>query len=259
MLHRDRRRAESFGEDPEQYDRARPGYPPELVRTVLDQLADGTGTVRVLDVGCGTGIAGRLFAAQGADVLGVEPDARMAAVARSHGLAVEDGSFETWADDGRRFDAVVSGQAWHWIDPEVGAGRAAEVLRPGGVIAVFWNHGLLPAELSARLRDVYARRAPGLERYSVLLGNSIDDRVAVTRDHLELHPAFSHVDVCTFHHEVGYTTAAWTEHLVTHSDHRVLEPALRAPLLAAVEAEIEAVGGSFTMRYETRCVLGRRR
>jgi trans-aconitate methyltransferase len=92
MLHDDRRRAVSFGDDPAAYDRERPSYPPALI----DELM-ATGPRRVLDVGCGTGKAGRLLAARGCEVLGVEADPRMAAVARAHGLEVEVARFEEWA------------------------------------------------------------------------------------------------------------------------------------------------------------------
>jgi SAM-dependent methyltransferase len=37
-------------------------------------------------------------------------------------------------------DAVVYGQAWHWIDEVAGAQEAARVLRPGGVLAMLWNY-----------------------------------------------------------------------------------------------------------------------
>lgn len=91
MLHEDRRRAGSFGEDAEQYDRARPSYPAVLVDDLLSE-----GAHDVLDVGCGTGKVARLFLARGCDVLGVEPDERMAAVARRHGVVVEIATFEEW-------------------------------------------------------------------------------------------------------------------------------------------------------------------
>jgi SAM-dependent methyltransferase len=91
-------------------------------------MADRPG--RVLDVGCGTGKAARLFAARGCDVVGVEPDVRMASVAREHGLDVEVATFEEWDARGRVFDLVISGQAWHWVDPTIGAAKAATVLRP---------------------------------------------------------------------------------------------------------------------------------
>jgi predicted TPR repeat methyltransferase len=73
MLFEDRSRAESFGAVARLYDRARPSYPLALIDFLL---ADGAR--RVLDVGCGTGIAGELFAARGCSVTGVEIDPRMA-------------------------------------------------------------------------------------------------------------------------------------------------------------------------------------
>src|SRR5581483_6684340 len=109
---RERDRAESFGSVARQYDRFRPSYPSELI----DDLV-ALGPSDVLDVGCGTGKAGRLLADRGLDVLGVEIDPQMAEVARDHGLTVDVGSFEEWETAGRRFDLLVSGQAWHWVDP----------------------------------------------------------------------------------------------------------------------------------------------
>ncbi len=46
-------------------------------------------------------------------------------------------AFEAWDPAGREFDAVISGQSWHWVDPVAGAAKAAQVLRPGGRLAVW--------------------------------------------------------------------------------------------------------------------------
>src|SRR5713226_3733227 len=99
LLHENRRRAESFGADAERYDRARPSYPTALVDELL-----ASKPARVLDVGCGTGKVGRLFLARGCEVVGVEPDPRMAGVARSHGIPVEVATFELWNPAHRMFD-----------------------------------------------------------------------------------------------------------------------------------------------------------
>src|SRR6516165_143140 len=142
--HQYRHIAESFGIDPERYDRARPRYPDALVERIV---AASPGP-DVLDVGCGTGIAARQFQAAGCRVLGVDPDPRMAGLARQNGLEVDVAAFEAWDPAGRTFDAVVSGQAWHWVDPVAGAGKAALALRPGGRLAVFWNAFYLRADLA---------------------------------------------------------------------------------------------------------------
>ncbi len=121
MTHDDRQRAETFGDQAEQYDRARPSYPGALVDLLVED-----GPPRALDVGCGTGKAGRLLVERGIEVLGVEVDERMAAVSRRHRLSVEVASFESWNPEGRCFPLLISGQAWHWVDPAFSG-----VLEPG--------------------------------------------------------------------------------------------------------------------------------
>jgi SAM-dependent methyltransferase len=110
----------------------------------------------------GTGIAARLLAAAGCRVLGVDPDDRMASVARQGGLTVEVAPFEAWHSAGRSFDALIAAQAWHWVDPVAGAAKAAQVLRPGGRLAVFWNAAQLPAGLGTAFAGVYRSVQPGL-------------------------------------------------------------------------------------------------
>src|SRR3989442_9343753 len=134
MLQEEPRRAQSFGQDAQRYERARPSYPAALIDDLVTNLCG-----RVLDVGCGTGKAARLLAARGCQVLGVEPDARMAAVARAYGIPVEVATFEAWDPVGRTFDLLVSGQAWHWVDPAVGPAKAAALLPGGGRLAGVWN------------------------------------------------------------------------------------------------------------------------
>ena len=53
--HRYRQVAESFGSDPDRYDRARPSYPQAMV----DRIVATSPGPDVLDVGIGTGIAAR--------------------------------------------------------------------------------------------------------------------------------------------------------------------------------------------------------
>ena len=142
-------RAGSFGEDALIYDRARPSYPDAMIDDLVRDSARA-----ILDVGCGTGISTRAFSTRGLNILGIEPDTRMAAVASEHGLDVELGTFESWDPTGHSFNLLVCGQSWHWMDPAIGPAKAANVLLPFGKVALFWNQGTQNRELSDALHNV---------------------------------------------------------------------------------------------------------
>jgi SAM-dependent methyltransferase len=212
----------------------------------------------VLDVGCGTGIAGRLFARHGCRVLGVEPDSRMAAVARRHGLDVEESTFEQWDPAGRTFDVVTCAQAWHWIDATAGPEKAAVVLRPGARIGLIWNEGTYGPALTPVMRSIYQRHAPALDDYSILLGKRAGDRMTAAAAALSSSGHFALPEVTTYDWERVYTRDEWLDHLSTHSDHRALAADRLDPLLADVAIAIDELGGRFPMHYTAWLVTAAR-
>jgi SAM-dependent methyltransferase len=241
--------AESFGSDAARYDRSRPRYPDGLIERML---ATSPG-LDVLDVGCGTGIVARPFQAAGARVLGVDPDARMADFARAHGTEVEVANFEDWEPAGRTFDAVVAGQTWHWVDPVAGAAKAAQVLRPGGRLAVFWNAFQPPPELAEAFTAVYRRllpdaplfqRAmPGPEGYLMLCDKAADGFRSVD--------AFDEPEQWRFDWDQPYTRDEWLDFLPTSGGFSQLSPSKVDEVLAGIGAALDAIGGSFPMHYGT--------
>lgn len=253
MLFEDRSRAESFGAIAELYDRVRPSYPSALVDALL---ADAPR--HVLDIGCGTGIVAALLAARGCEVLGVEIDERMAEVARTRAVEVEVASFEAWDPRLRVFALAVAGQAWHWIDPVAGAQKAATVLEPGGRLGLFWNFGSPPRELAELFAPIYARLAPGVESYSVLLGGQ-DARTDTAIAGIAASERFEPAAVSTYSWSRTHDTQQWLEILQTHSDHQAMEPQQRERLLAEIGEAVESIGGAFQMPYEAILVSARRR
>ena len=254
--HQYRQVAEAFGSDAERYDRARPSYPGALVEAIVA----GSPGRDILDVGCGTGIAARQFQAAGCRVLGVDPDTRMAGLARARGVEVEVAQFETWDPDGREFDAVIAGQAWHWVDPVAGAAKAARVLRPGGRLAVFWNAFQFPPDVNEGFAAVYRRVAPdspvlqrgmpGPEVYSVMCGKAADGMREAR--------AFSGPEQWRFDWDRRYTRDEWLDTVPTFGGHSQFPPAKLGDLLAGIGAVIDAAGGSVTMGYATLAVTAAR-
>jgi SAM-dependent methyltransferase len=260
--HQHREVAESFGSDAARYNRARPGYPSALVDRIIAASPShhGRDTRDVLDVGCGTGIAARLFQAAGCRVLGVDPDARMAELARQAGLEVEVATFEAWEPAGRAFDAVVAGQAWHWVDPVAGAAKAAQALRPAGRLALFWNSFQPPSDLGEAMAaayrrvlpefPVFQRGLPGPEAYSLLCAKAADG--------MRQAGAFGEPEQWRFDWDRPYTRDEWLDTVPTFGGYNQVPQDQQRELLAAIGAAIDAVGGSFTMHYATVAVTAAR-
>jgi SAM-dependent methyltransferase len=254
--HEARAFAESFGIDAERYDRARPEYPAELVARVV---AASPGP-DFLDVGCGTGIEARQFRDAGRHVLGVDPDPRMAAFARKSGIDVEVAKFEDWDVRDRTFDAVVAGQAWHWVDPVAGAAKSADVLRPGGLLALFAHVFQPPAAVADALAEGIRRVLPdspfaGESRSAAELYEVMFTKFA---DGIRESGRFGAPERWSFAWERAYTRDEWLDLLPTTGGLTRLEPDALADVLAGVGAAIDALGGGFTLAYTTLAVVARK-
>lgn len=157
-----------FSSDVAAYDAGRPGYP-DRVYELLQQLCGLGPESRVLEIGPGTGQAtGRLLGC-GATVTAVELGAEMAAALEAKypgdNLSVKVGAFEHVDLDLDSFDLIVAATSFHWIPPETGIPRCADLLRPDGWLALWWNYFGDP-DRPDRFRDavtpIFQELAPSL-------------------------------------------------------------------------------------------------
>lgn len=133
-------RATSFGAQAETYEAARPDYPFEAVAWMLERLPHGSR--RIADVGAGTGKLTRVLAdAPNAEVVAIDPDPAMLAKLRETvpGVPTFTGTAEALPLPDAALDAVVLGQAWHWVDPVAASAEIGRVVRTGGTLGLICN------------------------------------------------------------------------------------------------------------------------
>lgn len=132
--------ARGFGRGAADYERGRPGYPPDAVELLAHELALGPGR-SVLDVGAGTGKLTRLLPATGARVLALEPVAGMREqlLAVVPGVELVEGTAEEIALPDGAIDAIACATAFHWFDGERALAEFHRVLVPEGRLALLWN------------------------------------------------------------------------------------------------------------------------
>ena len=132
---------------------ADPEYVEQIIPLAVEELA---GRLKVLDLGCGDGQIARALAAQGSDVLGVDPTQLHIDVAIERGGGPRyllGGATQIPASD-NSFDAVVACLVFEHIDQmDEAMTEVARVLKPQGQFSFFLNHPLLQTPGSGWIDD----------------------------------------------------------------------------------------------------------
>ena len=234
----------TFDEAPELYDRLRPVAPPQLFDdlTALARLEPGS---RVLEIGCGTGQATLPLAERGLRVVAVELGEHLAEftrakLARFRSVSVVTSPFEDWDAGGDRFDAVVSFNAFHWIDPQVRFAKSARLLRDRGTLAIVVMRYVMPddpdpvwAALQEDYNAVLGRRAASEAPPNPL---AVEDRSA----EIEASRFFEAVAVRRYQWDVVYDADGYVDLLRTSSWHRRLDEDARRRLFDRIRDRIAA-------------------
>jgi len=123
-------------------------YPESLflpLRSVA-ALVHTESTLKVIDIGCGTGLVTSSFVRAVPVLLEshlVDVDPEMLAVARSrfenktYAKSFHCAPAESLPHPDESFDVVLIGSAWHWMKPEQSLREIERVLKPGGIVFIF--------------------------------------------------------------------------------------------------------------------------
>ena len=131
--------------DPQAYEK-NGAFVPGLAGGVLEWL-DAKPTEYILDLCCGDGQLTQRITETGASVVGADASAEMVEAARVRGIAADVAKAEELPFAAKRFDAVFSNAALHWVrDQDSMMAEVHRVLKPGGrFVAEMGGHGNVAA------------------------------------------------------------------------------------------------------------------
>jgi ubiquinone/menaquinone biosynthesis C-methylase UbiE len=238
------------------YERGRPGYPPEAVERMRQEIGIETGQT-VIDLAAGTGKLTRLLVAQlPAEVIAVEPIAGMRAQLELvvPGVTVLDGTAEQIPLADGAAHAVFVAQAFHWFRVPEAAAEIARVLDADGALAIVRNQEVESATAPA----VTAALSFVRERVQVR-----SPRHLTWRDELEQTGMFEPLQEWTVDNQVTQDIDSFRRRIASRSYIGAMEDEPRARLLDDVQAVLERngiiPGESFAVPTVTRVIWARAR
>jgi len=137
------------------YDAGRLGYANDVYNQLVSfGLAPSHA---VLDVGCGTGLASAPLIENDYRVTGLDPSEPMLEIARSRYPQAKwvKGRAEALPFGPDSFDAAISAQALHHADAGAAMAEIKRVLRPNGIVAIWWK-SLMSDDPVKQVRDAVA-------------------------------------------------------------------------------------------------------
>jgi len=239
---------ERFSDRVENYVKFRPGYPPEVLRLLRDEMGMTPASV-VADIGSGTGISAKVFLKNGNTVYAVEPNDAMRSAAEEWlsefpRLRSWKGAAEATGLDDGSVDFVTAAQAFHWFERENARKEFLRILKPGGYVVLIWNERQL-------------NTTPFLRDYEQFMLKFADDYIAVRHENIDRESlkaffqrefrtrVFSNAQELDFDGLLGRVLSS--SYMPNESDERF--PAMKNELSALVAKHAE--NGNIVLLYNT--------
>jgi ubiquinone/menaquinone biosynthesis C-methylase UbiE len=248
------RRRECFDDVADLYDKARPGYPADLLRDLIELTGVGPGR-RILEIGCGTAQLTVPLAQTGASLVAVELGANLARIARQKLSSFSDvevhiADFDTLSLPPEPFDLVVAATAFPWLDPATRVEKCAHTLRRGGMLAIIdthWGIGSSRDEFSLESQACYARWGPNHQPGFAL--PTLND-LPKSRDDLAASSSLERACLKRYSTQRQYTAEQYCDLLGTFSDVRALNEEHRHGFLSCIRNLINSQFGERITRHD---------
>lgn len=239
------------------YNSMRPGYPEALIEDIL-RLSRIPTHGNILEIGCGMGQATKPFADRGYHMTCLDIGTNLADAARRKfqdydNVTITSESFETWNPQTIKYHLIIAATSFHWLDPAIRYTKAAQILRPGGALALFANHHIRRdegffAEVQSIYRSITPARCQAKPEVSKPLG---------TGPGVDL---FGKPITKLYPWDEQYTADEYIALLGTYSDHINLTQPERERLFRAITGLINTNYEGFVIKhYESKLEIRRKK
>ena len=149
----------------------------------------------------------------------------------------------------QKFDLIIAGTSFHWVQQEEGYKKAASLLKPAGYLALFWN--LLPGlanDFFKKVQKAYSKHAPQI------IGDykkRAEYRIAIKKRTQQIKDTklFKNLEVIEYPWEAEYSANEYITLLNTYSDHINLEEKSKNGLFTDIRKLINKLGGKIKRPY----------
>lgn len=242
----------TFNKDEYNYDKTRPDYPSELIEEIFKYSNLPTNS-KVLEIGIGTGQATLPFIQKGCNITAVELGDRLAEYCKQKFSEYEN--FNIINNDfieanlpENSFDLIYSATAFHWIPKDSGYAKVRSLLKPNGVLALFWNHPFVSdAEDKTNLASmaVYQKYRPN-DKPPIQFDES---KCQVIINELDNY-GFRDIQSKIYQRTRTLTSDDYINLIKTYSDHNALHERIRSAFEQDMKKAIDEVGGRINI-YDT--------
>ena len=248
-----------FNEDVLNYDKMRPTYVTDLYDDVI-RYSNLNSNKKTLEIGIGTGQATQPFLNTGCTLMAIELGENMAKFTREKfsrfdNFNVINYDFETITLDNNSYDLNYSATAFHWIPEKIGYPKVFDLLKSGGVIALFWNH---PAreegDFETAIQKVYGKYQTSIKS---LVHKFSEEKCLEITETIKKY-GFIDVEYKLYHQTRSFDASQYMELLNTYSDHRAMQEEVRVTLEKELSDVINHFGGKIDIQDTIDLYLARK-
>jgi len=207
-----KKESEMFNQMADYYDKYRPSYPSEIIDTIIAKSNLTSGS-KILEIGAGSGKATEQFADFGFEMVCIEhgEDLVKRGNEKLEGKNIKfiASKFEDYDAPNKYFDAIISAQAFHWLDQPIGYEKCANALKDDGYLAPFWNVGL--ADSNDELFDIVYKYGP----VSCMPRDKYEKRMETIASGIAESGRFRTPEIIHCHWEKSYSVDEYCGYLLT--------------------------------------------